>query len=69
VLANVRVLFGLVMMRPSFVGDGAVESMLAVARLGAATDRQGAIAGREGATSDRQGATSDYQGATITEMC
>jgi hypothetical protein len=38
-LANVRVLFGLVTMRLSRTGDGAAESMLVIARLGATTDR------------------------------
>jgi hypothetical protein len=37
--ANMRVLLGLVAMRPRSVGDGAAESMLVAARLGAAADR------------------------------
>jgi hypothetical protein len=80
VLANMRVLSSLVMTRPSRAGDGAAESMLVVACLGAATDRQGVPVDRPSAASDGQGATinhpgaasnaaSDYQGATTDERC
>jgi hypothetical protein len=62
VLANVRVLFGLVTMRPSRVGDGATKSMLCVTRLGATADRQGAIVDRPGATDAHQSVTTDYKG-------
>jgi hypothetical protein len=63
VLANVRVLFGLVMMRLSHAGDGATESMLVVARLGATTDHQGAVVDHPSAADDRQGAIVDRLGA------
>jgi hypothetical protein len=52
-VANIRVLFGLVTMRSSRAGDGAAESMLVVTCLGATADRQGAAVDRPGATSDR----------------
>jgi hypothetical protein len=70
--ANMRVLLGLVAIRPRSVGDGAAESMLVVARLGAAADRQGAAIDRLGSANDREvatvnrtGAASDHQGATV----
>jgi hypothetical protein len=53
-LANVRVLFGLVMTRLSRVGDGVSESMLGVARLGAAADHQGAAVDRQGPVAYRR---------------
>jgi hypothetical protein len=53
VLANVGVLFDLVMMRPSRARDGATESMLVVARLGAAVECQGAIGDHPGAVGNR----------------
>jgi hypothetical protein len=53
-LANVRVLFGLVMTRLSRVGDGVSESMLGVAHLGAAADRQGAAVDRQGPVAYRR---------------
>jgi hypothetical protein len=58
VLANMRVLFGLVPTQPSHAGDGAIELMLVVARLGTATDRQGALNDHQGATIDCLGAPS-----------
>jgi hypothetical protein len=60
VLEYVRVLFGLVTMRLSHAGDGATESMLVVACLGATADHQGAIDDRKGATVDRPGAVVDH---------
>jgi hypothetical protein len=39
VLANVRVLFGLVTTRPSCASDSAAESMLVITRLGASANR------------------------------
>jgi hypothetical protein len=39
VLANLRVLFGLMMMRHSCVDDGTTELMLVIARLGVTVDR------------------------------
>jgi hypothetical protein len=68
VLANMRVLFGLVMTQSSHAGDSVVESMLVVARLGASADRQGAIGDHQGATVDRTGATGDHQGAVIERL-
>jgi hypothetical protein len=59
VLANVRVLFDLVMTRPSRVGDNATESMLGVDRLGAATNRQGATVNHPSAIVDRQDLITD----------
>jgi hypothetical protein len=55
VLANVKVLFGLVTMRRRRAGDGAAESMLVVTHLGATADRQGAAINRPGDASDHQG--------------
>jgi hypothetical protein len=54
-----RVLFELVMTQPSHAGDGAAESMLVVAHLGAAVDCQGAAINHPGAASDHQGAAAD----------
>jgi hypothetical protein len=63
VLANVRVLFGLVMTRLSRAGNGTAESMLVIAHLGATADHQGATIDHLGAARDRQGATADRLGA------
>jgi hypothetical protein len=72
VLANMRVLLGLMMTRLGRAGDDAVESMMVITRLGATIDRQGATIEHLGAASDHQGATvdctgvaSDHHGATI----
>jgi hypothetical protein len=59
VLANMRVLFGLVTMRPSHASDDAAESMPVVARLGGTDDHQGVVVNHPDAISDRQGATTD----------
>jgi hypothetical protein len=70
VLANERVLFGLVTMRLSRADDSTTESMLVIAHLGAvadcqgdANDCQGATVGCPSAAVDRSGASSDCQGA------
>jgi hypothetical protein len=55
VLANMRVLFGLVMMQPSHVSDGAT-----VDHLGAVSGHQGATIDCIGAATDRMGATANY---------
>jgi hypothetical protein len=49
------VLFGQVMRRPNHAGNGAAESMLAVARLGATADHHGAIGDRSGVAINRLG--------------
>jgi hypothetical protein len=51
--ANVRLLLGLAMTRLRRASDGTAESMLVVARFGAAADCQGAAVDRLGAASDR----------------
>jgi hypothetical protein len=43
------------MRRPSHAGNGAAESMLVVARLGATADHHGAIGDRSGVTVNRLG--------------
>jgi hypothetical protein len=53
VLANVRVLFGLVTTRSSRADDDAVESMLGVACFGAVADCQGVAIDHPGVTTDR----------------
>jgi hypothetical protein len=65
-----RVLFGLVMMRPSRVSNS-----VAVDRPGVISDHQGAtidrpsiVVDRPGAIGDRQGATIDRTGATTDYM-
>jgi hypothetical protein len=62
VLANVRVLFGLVKTRLSHDGNGAAKATLVVARLGAAADRQGAVINRPGAANACQGVDIDCKG-------
>jgi hypothetical protein len=54
-----RVLFGLVTMRPSHANDDAAESMPVVAHLGGTDNHQGAVINHLDATSDRQGATTN----------
>jgi hypothetical protein len=68
VLANERVLFGLVTMRLSRADVSTTESMLVIAHLGAVTDRQGdandcqgATVGCPGVAVDRSGAAADYK--------
>jgi hypothetical protein len=70
VLANKRVLFGLVMTRPSHASDGAIIDCLGAVggRQGATVDRLGAIIDRPGAVGDRQGATINRTGATTDCM-
>jgi hypothetical protein len=82
VLENMWAFLGLVMMWPRCAGDGAAESVLVIARLGATTDRQGAVVDRPGAgndhqfgtvdhtsaASDRLGAVVDHQGATVDRL-
>jgi hypothetical protein len=70
-----RMLLGLAVTQPSCANDGAIESMLTIACLGATTDRQGptvdhpsAIDDHHGATIDRLGVAGDCQGATIDRM-
>jgi hypothetical protein len=62
VLANGRVLFGLETTRLSHSSNGAAESMLGIARLGAAADHQGGTVDRPGAADAHQGVVADYKG-------
>jgi hypothetical protein len=60
-----RVLFGLVVMQPSRVGDGVAQSVLVVPHQGVTADRQGATVVHQGAAVIPPSATIDHPGALV----